>query len=106
MARSAALLLLCAAAAAGPALAWEKMAAAELAGRSVTYDAARQSFAADGATIYTAQKPSAGRWRDEGGLYCSTWPPSDSWACYVLERDGDRVRFVAEDGSATEGTID
>lgn len=91
---------------AGPAFGWDKMAATELAGHVVTYDGAHQSFAADGGTIYTAQNPSTGHWRDEGGRYCSVWPPSESWACYGLERDGARVRFVADDGSATEGTID
>lgn len=98
--------LVCACLGAYPALAWEKMEPADLAGHLVTYDGAHQSFAADGSTIYTAQGPSSGRWRDEGGRYCSVWPPSESWACYGLERDGARVRFVADDGSATEGTID
>ncbi len=90
----------------GPAYGWEKMAPADLAGHVVTYDGARQSFAAGGGTIYTAQGPSSGRWRDEGGRYCSVWPPSDQWVCFRLERDGVRVRFVADDGSVTEGTID
>lgn len=92
--------------AAGPALAWEKMAASELAGHGVTYDGAHQSFASDGTTIYTAQNPSAGQWRDEGGRYCSVWPPADSWACYRLERERAKLRFVAEDGAVTEGTLD
>ena len=92
--------------AAAPALGWEKLAAADLAGHRVTYPDAVQSFAADGGTIYRAGDPSSGHWRDEGGRYCSVWPPSEHWVCYGLERDGRRVRFVADDGSATEGVLD
>lgn len=91
---------------AAPAVAWDRMAPADLAGHRVTYSDAVQSFAADGGTIYKSENPSSGHWRDQGGRYCSVWPPSEHWVCYGLERDGQKVRFVADDGSATEGVID
>lgn len=66
---------------------------------------ATQSFAPSGDTSYDAGHLQAGHWRigDEG--YCSQWPPSGTWVCYRLEisADGRRLRFVAPDGSVTEG---
>lgn len=89
-----------------PALAWEAMPVADLAGLTVRFADAVQSLAADGRTVYTGNEPSHGRWRDQGGLYCSVWPPGDSWNCYSLERDGNTVRFIADDGTVTEGVIE
>lgn len=81
---------------------------AALEGRWLQYENAAQFFAVDGGTTYgpsTGQQNSAGRWRVEGDRYCSVWPPSDHWACYdmVLSGDGIRLRFIAGDGSATDG---
>jgi len=92
--------------AAAPAFGWEKMDAAAPAGHHVTCREASQSLAADGSTVCRAENPGSGHWRDEGGRYCSVWPPSDHWVCYRLERDGQKLRFVADDGSVTEGVID
>ena len=79
---------------------------AALSGHKLTYDGgATQTFAADGSTLYTSGQPSSGRWRVDGDQYCSVWPPSETWACYGLDRsaDGKSLRFVAADGSATAG---
>ncbi len=86
---------------------WEAMSGSEivaiLAEKTLLYDGATQHFYASGRTLYDAGRPSWGYWEARGDQYCSQWPPGDLWACYKVERDGDRVRFVAIDGSATEG---
>ncbi|MEM6373173.1 MAG: hypothetical protein AAF727_10400 [Pseudomonadota bacterium] len=93
------------------ALTGEEVAAA-LTGRTLVYldrqDAARtvdttQDFRASGKTLYTFKgRDSWGNWRIEGDQYCSQWPPNDLWACYGLERQGDRLRFVGERDDITE----
>ena len=66
----------------------------------------RQTFLADGGTLYTdARGPSAGRWRVEGDRYCSQWPPAESWACYGVLRDGDRLIWVDARGGRTLNTL-
>jgi hypothetical protein len=78
--------------------------ATALSARELVYtDGTRQNFAADGATFYG---DTTGAWRVEGDQYCSIWPPSDRWACYGVEVNGLDVRFVAADGSATQGRYD
>ena len=64
-----------------------------------------QAFHASGGTDYDSGGFAPGRWRVEGDRYCSQWPPSDRWTCYGVERspDGRGLRFIAQDGSATEG---
>lgn len=89
-----------------PLHAWEAMPAEDLAGRTVRYADAVQTFAPNGQTVYITDSPSRGNWRAQGGQYCSAWPPSDRWDCYGLEREGDRIRFIARDGSTTEGKIE
>ena len=75
-----------------------------LTGRTVAYEAGgTQQFLEGGSTTYDSGKPQAGSWRIEGDQYCSVWPPSDHWACYGVEIDGDQIRFVASDGTATAG---
>ncbi len=75
-----------------------------LAGRTVSYDAyTLQRFGTDGATQYITERMSEGSWAARGGQYCSVWPPSDVWTCYILEVQGARVRFIASDGSVSEG---
>ena len=82
---------------------WQPMNGAEitaaLTGRGLQYDSAWQDFRASGRTLYKAGRDSWGYWRVEGDQYCSSWPPSDLWACYDMERVGDRVRFI---GSAED----
>ncbi len=95
-----------------PALAsaehWTELSNAQirpaLEGRTLQYENAWQSFRASGRTLYNAGQDSWGYWRVEGDRYCSQWPPSDLWACYTLERNGDRLRFVGAGGEITEGT--
>lgn len=83
--------------------AWRPMRGADiteaLTGRALQYDSAWQDFRASGRTLYNAGRDSWGYWRVEGDQYCSMWPPSDLWACYDMERAGDRLRFI---GSGTD----
>lgn len=72
--------------------------------RALIYtDGATQTFGASGATMYDAGRASWGRWAVRGDQYCSQWPPNDSWACYDMEKQGPVIRFIAEDGSMSEG---
>lgn len=80
-----------------------------LSARHLAYEGgATQQFNADGSTDYESARTSHGSWRVEGDRYCSTWPPSDRWACYRVERstDGLSLRFIAGDGSAAVGRYD
>lgn len=71
--------------------------------RHLQYKNAHQDFRVSGKTRYVAGRESWGYWRVEGDKYCSMWPPSDLWACYGMERQGERLRFVGEAGDTTEG---
>lgn len=86
---------------------WVKLDGAEinaaLSEKSLIYPNATQTFYASGRTLYNAGRDSWGYWAARGDQYCSQWPPGDLWSCYDLETDGDKLRFVAEDGSATIG---
>lgn len=77
---------------------WQAMSGAEitqaLMGRTLQYDTAWQDFRASGKTLYNAGRDSWGYWRVEGDQYCSLWPPQDLWACYDMERAGDKLRFI------------
>ncbi|WP_375230831.1 hypothetical protein [Roseobacter sp. S98] len=75
---------------------------AALTDRKLQYANAWQEFRASGRTLYNAGADSWGYWRVEGDLYCSQWPPSDLWACYALERSGDKLRFVGRGDDITE----
>jgi hypothetical protein len=75
-----------------------------LAARVLAYaDGSTQNFFADGRTLYESGSASWGRWRVEGDLYCSQWPPAERWDCYGVERNGLDIRFVSPGGSVTEG---
>ena len=77
---------------------------AALEGRKLVYGSgAWQEFRASGRTLYNAGQDSWGYWGVRDGRYCSTWPPSDLWACYVLESDGEELRFTGKSGDATTG---
>lgn len=69
------------------------------------YQTAHQQFDVDGTTRYTADRPSWGSWAVRGDQYCSVWPPSAFWACYDVQRNGAVIRFIADDGSITDGTL-
>jgi hypothetical protein len=75
---------------------------AALTDRTLQYSNAWQDFRASGRTLYNAGSDSWGYWRIEGDQYCSQWPPSDLWACYVLEQKGERLRFVGQGDDITE----
>ncbi|MFC3180045.1 hypothetical protein [Cypionkella sinensis] len=97
---------------AGPALAeeWQTLdgaaITAALSGHVVHYtDGTQQSFKPDGQTIYNNGRDSLGHWALRGDLYCSVWPPSDIWACYGVAVQGAQVKFIAGEGSATEGVL-
>lgn len=85
---------------------WEPLTGDEvrtaLEGRTLVYANAWQDFRASGRTLYNAGADSWGYWRVQGDQYCSQWPPSDLWACYGLERLGDRLRFVGAGDDITE----
>ncbi len=69
-------------------------------------DGSTQNFYADGRTLYAAGAgESWGRWRVTGDQYCSSWPPSDSWACYGVEAEagGLDLRFVDRRGGVSLG---
>ena len=77
-----------------------------LSSRALSYeDGSSQNFFADGATSYKNGTTSLGRWQVLGDEYCSQWPPSDRWACYAVKAEaaGLDLRFVAADGSSTQG---
>ncbi|MEM8822372.1 MAG: hypothetical protein AAGF30_02075 [Pseudomonadota bacterium] len=90
---------------AGPVWAEGLDVAAALTGRTVDYDAALQTFHADGTTDYVTDRPSAGRWVARDGRYCSQWPPSTEWACYDLRVEGLDVVFTDDRGNETTGRL-
>ena len=75
---------------------------AALEGRKLQYASAWQEFRSSGRTLYNAGKGSWGNWRIQGDSYCSQWPPQDLWACYTMDRNGDRLRFVGPGNDITE----
>jgi hypothetical protein len=85
--------------------AWERLdgpaVATALGGQVLAYpDGTQQSFLADGGTVYGESR---GQWEVRGDQYCSVWPPSDRWACYDVDRQGQDIRFTDDAGNATLG---
>lgn len=78
---------------------------AALAARVLGYpDGATQDLFQDGRTLYlVGDRASWGRWWVEDDRYCSSWPPSDVAACYLIAVQGLDVRFTGSDGSVTVG---
>ncbi len=77
---------------------------AALTDRALVYgDGSTQDFRASGRTLYNAGRDSWGYWAVRGDQYCSQWPPADGWYCYDMARNGDVMRFIAEDGSYSDG---
>ncbi|MEM1005954.1 MAG: hypothetical protein AAF496_15240 [Pseudomonadota bacterium] len=64
-----------------------------------------QTFSDSMLTQYFSGRPSSGRWAVREDRYCSLWPPSDLWACYDVQRNGDVIRFIDDAGGVTDGTI-
>ena len=77
---------------------------AALIGRMLSYGNSWQAFRASGRTLYSTGADSWGYWRVQNDAYCSQWPPSDLWACYNMDRQGDTLRFVGESDDVTEAT--
>ena len=89
---------------------WTTMTGAEirqaLEGTTLLYSSAGQTFYASGKTLYNqGGRESWGAWRVENDQYCSTWPPSDLWACYHMDRRPGEVRFIGKEGDVTVGQI-
>jgi len=87
--------------AAAPAFAdgWIPMTGAEiteaLTGRTLTWMDTTQDFRASGKTLYIHKgRESWGNWEVRGDQYCSQWPPNSLWACYDMDRSGERLRFI------------
>lgn len=79
-----------------------------IAGHKVVYqNGATQTFSQSGDTQYDSGHLQPGHWKAEDDRYCSLWPPSEIWACYdvTISADGQGVRFIADDGSVTEGVF-
>ncbi|WP_282094901.1 hypothetical protein [Epibacterium ulvae] len=88
--------------------AWERLDAnaikSALTGRALVYEnGAEQSFDVSGQTSYISGRPSLGYWSIRGDHYCSVWPPSDLWACYQIEVQGEMLRFIGKRGDVTVG---
>lgn len=79
--------------------------AAMLTDRQIVYENATQHFYASGRTLYNTGQDSWGNWVVRGDQYCSQWPPGDMWDCYHVAAAIDRVRFIAADGSTTDGEL-
>ena len=61
---------------------------------------AEQIFQASGTTYYTENgSQSQGRWEVRGDTYCSNWPPSEAWSCYMVVVDGEVLSFVSASGT-------
>jgi hypothetical protein len=58
-----------------------------------------QIFQKAGSTFYSENgNQSQGEWNIQGDKYCSVWPPSQSWVCYDMTRDGNLVSFISPSG--------
>ena len=65
-----------------------------------------QIFQKSGVTFYASGgNQSQGNWKIEGDKYCSQWPPNQSWACYDITQDGNKIAFIAKDGKRTEMSV-
>ena len=78
---------------------------AALSARVLQYqDGASQNFFTDGRTLYTVTTGASwGKWWVEAGKYCSTWPPSETPSCYIVEQSGQDFRFTGSGGDVTVG---
>ena len=79
--------------------------AALLTGQVLDFTGGWQRFEAGGGTTYDAGSPSHGYWRIRGDRYCSSWPPSASWACHDISVQGRTVRFTGDGGGADDGVL-
>lgn len=79
---------------------------AALTGQKLIYEGgAWQDFRESGRSLYNAGRDSWGYWAVRGDRYCSQWPPSDSWACFDMQRAPDGVTFIGDHGDVTTGVF-
>ena len=88
---------------------WTTMSGEEitvaLTDKKLRYKDASQVFRAAGKTLYTqGGRESWGELRVDDNQYCSQWPPQGLWACYHMDRSGDKVRFIGTGDDITVGT--
>ena len=92
-----------------PALAgaedWERLEGQDIAtalvARVLGYpDGTLQDFFADGRTLSGDR---FGRWEVREDRYCSQWPPSDRWDCFLVEQSGLDLRFTDDNGTTIVG---
>jgi hypothetical protein len=61
-----------------------------------------QTFQKGGVTLYsTGGAHSQGFWKVRGDQYCSQWPPSETWSCYDMARDGATYVFISASAQRT-----
>ena len=66
----------------------------------------QQIFQKSGVTFYSVgAAQTQGFWEVRGDQYCSQWPPSESWACYDMTRDGELYSFISVTGQSSSGTL-
>lgn len=60
----------------------------------------KQYFDPGGDTLYIAEgsDPSPGRWKVEGDVFCSLWPPRSEWDCYDMTGADDNVTWIYKGG--------
>lgn len=64
---------------------------------------AEEIFQKSGVAFYSAGGgQSQGFWKIEGGQFCSQWPPNQTWACYDMTQDGNKITFISKDGNRTK----
>ena len=76
-----------------------------LTARVLIYDgSASQNFFDDGRTLYEGNSgESWGKWWAADGVYCSTWPPSQTPSCFQVAARGLEIRFTSSGGDVTIG---
>jgi hypothetical protein len=84
--------------------------AALLSDRTVTggsgNEAWEQTFQKSGETIYRmAGNASAGSWKVQGDEYCSQWPPQETWSCYTVTAEENRITFISHSGRTYPGIL-
>ena len=74
--------------------------------RTVAGDGWTQAFRSDGSTTYnSARGGEPGSWEVRADEYCSVWPPSLQWSCYVVTLDGEKINFISNGGDQYPGRL-
>ena len=65
-----------------------------------------QIFQKSGVTFFSESgNQSQGNWNIQGDKYCSVWPPSQTWVCYDMTRDGNTLNFISPSGKISAYSI-